>query len=319
MRDRPIGLIYLPGANALPQWEAKPTAVLAKRFPGIDWRVAADSADFRRQLSEAAIAAVYVFKEKWLADAPKLRLVSTPAAGKDWIEVRSRPGLEVRFGSFHGENMAETVAGLMLAFSRGIKTSLDHQAADPWARETVTATMRPLRGSTALILGFGHIGKWIGRVLKPFGLRLIGVNRTDLTRPEWLDAEDQVRNRDELDELLPQTDHLIVVLPGEASSEKVIDARRLALLPSTAFVYNVGRGNAIDEAALADALKSGKVAGAGLDVFEQEPLPADAVIRTCPNTILMPHVSAFGPNYLDLYLRELVRIVEGLFPETVEK
>lgn len=220
------------------------------------------------------------------------------------------------FGSFHGENMAETAVGLVLAFCRGIKASLDRQAGEAWAREEITRTMRPLRGGTAVIVGFGNIGKWVGLLLKPFGVRVIGVNRTSVHRPEWMGAEDTVVPLSRLDAVLPEADHLLVVLPGEKSSEKVIDEKRLALLPDTSFVYNIGRGNAIDEQALAKALHEGTIAGAGLDVYEKEPLPADSPIRSCPNVILMPHVSAFGPNYLDLYLREFVQTVEGLFPES---
>jgi Phosphoglycerate dehydrogenase and related dehydrogenases len=314
MAEHSIGLLFLPDARALPGISAENVAWLAGRFPGIEWRLAESEDDFLRQLPEADLASVFRFKKEWLDSAPKLRLLSTPAAGKDWVEVRSKPGLEVAFGAFHGENMAETAVGLILAFSRGIKASLDRQSAEPWARGAVSRTMRPLRGSTAVIVGFGNIGKWVGVLLKPFGVRVIGVNRSNVHRPEWFGKEDAVVPLSRLDAVLPEADHVVMVLPGEASSEKVLDERRLALLPGTAFVYNIGRGNAIDERALVRALHEGRVAGAGLDVFEQEPLPADSPIRSCPNVILMPHVSAFGPNYLELYFREFAQTVERLFP-----
>jgi phosphoglycerate dehydrogenase-like enzyme len=84
-----------------------------------------------------------------------------------------------------------------------------------------------------------------------------------------------------------------------------MDARRLALLRPDAYIYNVGRGNAIDVPALAAALRGGNLRGAGLDVFPEEPLPEDSPLRGCPGAMRLPHVSAFAPNYLDLYLDEL--------------
>ncbi len=312
-------LLSLPAHNGLPGVTDEQLRYLNERAPGVEWLVRPTEAELIRDLPDADIAAVYWFKREWLEWAGRLKLLSTPAAGKDWVEVRSRPGLVVVFGTFHGELMAETVAGMMLAFTRGIKASLDRQAGEPWARVEIANAMRPLRGSRVTILGFGHIGKWMGKMLKPFGVRLNGVNRRDVSRPDYFDMDDGVFAIAELDRLLPGTDHLVVVLPGGAESEKIIDARRLALLPRTAYIYNVGRGNAVDSPALVRALRAGELAGAGLDVYDVEPLPADHPIRSCPNVILMPHVSAFGPNYMDLYFRELAGKVAELFPGCAAK
>lgn len=309
--ERPLVLLYLPGKGGLPGLEKRHVDALRRLAPVVEWRECADEAGFLADLPDCAGAAVWRFKPEWTDLAPGLALVSTPAAGKDWVEVRPRPGLAAAFGTFHGELIAETVLGLMLAFARGIKDSLDVQRVNPWAREEIAVRQRPLRGSRAVIVGFGRIGKWIGRLLKPVGLRLTGVNRRDMARPDYFDAADAVTGMDRLDEILPETDHLVLALPSGSETERVIDARRLALLPADAVVYNIGRGNALDEAALVRALESGALRGAGLDVFEKEPLPADAAIRRCPNVILMPHVSAFAPNYLDLYLGELLPLVRG--------
>lgn len=306
---RPVVLLYLPAHNALPGFDAADATALNAEIPEVEWRPCPDREAFLRDLPEARGAVVWEFRPKWLENAPMLRLISTPAAGKDWVRVEPRPGLAVEFGTFHGELIGETVLGLVLAFARGIRHSMERQRSEPWARGEIAGGMRAVRGSHAVIVGFGHIGKWIGHYLKPLGVRLTGVNRRDISRPDYFDREDRVIGLADLDAVLPEADHLILALPGGEGTDGVIDSRRLALLPRHAVLYNIGRGNAVDMPALVRALGSGALAGAGLDVFDREPLPADAPIRDCPNVILMPHVSAFGPNYMSLYMRELLSLV----------
>ncbi|MDR0362059.1 MAG: D-2-hydroxyacid dehydrogenase [Planctomycetota bacterium] len=272
-------------------------------LPEFEWSECADEKTFLAQLPRADAVLVWRFDAAWRGLAEKLRWIATPAAGAELIGVQPDDRLVVSHGAFHGVLMSETVLALMLAFVRGIKAGFDLRD-DPWPRARLTEIARPLAGSTALILGFGHIGKWIGRRLKALDVRLVGVNRTDLARPDYMESGDSVVPADELDRWLPEADHAILVLPSGRGTDKIMDARRLALLKAGAYLYNVGRGNAVDEEALAEALRSGRLAGAGLDVFEREPLPADSPLRRCPNAILLPHVSAMAPNYLDLFLDE---------------
>lgn len=311
MKDN-LGIVYLPAANGLPGAEKRHIERLRRDFPVLDWRLCPEKEEVPPLLPRARAALVWSFSSAWNDLSPHLRLLSTPAAGRELIRARPRPGLAIRFGSFHGELMAETVVGMMLAFCRGIKDCLD-RGRSGWPRTEVGGAMRQLRGSHAVVLGFGNIGKWVGRLLKPFGVRVTGVNRTDLTRPDYFTADDAVVGIENLDGLLPAADHLVLVLPAGDGTTDIIDARRLALLRPDAYIYNVGRGNAIDIDALAAALRSGAVKGAGLDVFPEEPLPEESPIRSCPNALILPHVSAFAPNYLDLYLDELSPVLEGLF------
>lgn len=306
-----VGIVYVPAVNGLPGLEERHIARLRRDFPRIDWRVCQTKDDVPPLLPRARVALVWAFSSKWSELAPNLRLLSTPAAGRELVRAEPRPGLIVRFGAFHGELMAETALGMMLAFCRGIRDCVRSGGAG-WPRTQVTAEMRPLRRSHVVVLGFGHIGKWVGRLAKPFGVRLTGINRTDLSRPDYFDENDRVTSIDHLDAVLPEADHFILVLPGGESTTGIMDARRLALLRPDAYIYNIGRGNSIDVAALATALRSGAIRGAGLDVFPEEPLPEDSPIRDCPNTIILPHVSAFAPNYMDRYLDELSPALEGL-------
>ncbi|MCD8140813.1 MAG: hypothetical protein LUE17_13720 [Planctomycetaceae bacterium] len=307
-----LGLVFLPPVNGLPGMEERHVAALRQRVPSVDWRVCADKDETASLLPDAVAALVWAFSSSWNGKAGNLRLIATPAAGRDWIHATPRDGLEILFGHYHGELMAETVLGLMLAFTRGIKDSLDRRG-EVWPRVEVGSAMRPLRGSHAVIVGFGNIGKWVGRLLAPMGVRVTGVNRSNLDRPDSFRPDDRVIRLDELDSVLPEADHLVMVLPGDTGTDKLLDARRIGLLRPDAYVYNIGRGNAIDLDALTAALREGRLAGAGLDVYPEEPLPTDAPIRSCPRTILLPHVSAFGPTYFDLWMKELLPALEGIF------
>ena len=155
-----------------------------------------------------------------------------------------------------------------------------------WRRDL---TVRSIHGSRVTLLGTGDIGTQTARRLRGFGpATLTGVNRRG-ANPEG--AFDRVVTVDRLDEVLPQTDLLIMSLPGTAATAGIMDARRLALLPETAYLVNVGRGSAVDQAALADALRAGRLAGAALDVFETEPLPPRDPLWDCPRLMITPHTA----------------------------
>ena len=299
----------------LPEADAAFLEKARRRLPGIDWTECRDEGRFLAALPASRIAVVWRIEPGWIDNAPELDWIATPAAGGEFIRVPPRPGLAVTHGTFHGELIAETVLGLMLAFARGVKPAIEMRSGNPWPRKELTRIMRPLRGGRAVILGFGHIGKRIGGLLKGLGLAVTGVNRTSLAHPDYFGENDRVAPLEELDRELPRADHLILALPAAPDTDLLVNPRRLALLPATAYVYNVGRGNAIDETALAAALRERRLAGAGLDVYRQEPLPADSPLRKCGNVILLPHVSAMSPNYLDLFLDEFVRLAQARYPE----
>lgn len=304
-------LVFLPYVNGLPGVEERHIERMRREAPGCEWVRVEHRADFLRELPGARLALVWAFPREWSDKAGKLELLATPAAGRDWIHIAPREGLRVSFGTFHGALMSETVLGMMLAFGRGIKDCLDRKG-EAWPRDEVGQAMRLIRGTHAVIVGFGNIGRWIGGALVPLGVRVTGVNRSNLERPGFFGPRDRVVPMSRLDAELPEADHLILVLPGGPDSDRVIDGRRLALLPGRARLYNVGRGNAVDMDALVRALEAGELAGAGLDVFPEEPLPEDAPIRRCRNTILLPHVSAFGPEYMDLFLDEFLSGLKSL-------
>ena len=143
-----IGIVYLPAANGLPGAETRHLERLRNRFPALDWRHCLRKDEVPPLLPRARAALVWAFSSGWSDLAPNLRLISTPAAGRELVRAVERPGLRITYGSFHGELMAETVLGMMLAFTRGIKDSLDRRD-EVWPRVEVGSAMRPLRGRCA--------------------------------------------------------------------------------------------------------------------------------------------------------------------------
>ncbi len=287
---------------------AEQAGELQSLFPRHPVRICRDEAGLLAALPSAEIVLTWTFRQEWFARAPYLRVVATPAAGRDYFQVEWPPGVRAVNGQFHGALMAETAVGLLLAMTRGLFAAVHTYRDLPWPRREVSETMRPLRGSRVLILGFGHIGQWIGRLLKPFGVTIRGIRRqVQAPRPDWFAAGDAVVGPEDLEAELPLSDHVVVVLPADKTTDSLLDRRRLALLPAHATLVNLGRGNCLDEEALMDMLREGRLAGASLDVMRQEPLPADSPLRDCPRLWLFPHSSAISPNYLNLFFRDFRR------------
>lgn len=288
--------------------KARHLAQLRKAFPRAKIVWCRTEGAFLRVLPRTQVALTWAFRQEWFARAPALRRVATPAAGRDFFVLTPPPQVKVRYGTFHGPVMAETVLGLMLAFNRGLFEAYRRQlAGELWPRAALFG-VRLLAGTHAVIVGCGHIGGTIGRALKPFGVRVTGVRRSPPPRrPTWMRGDDRMVGLDGLDAALRKADHVVVVLPSDTGSDRLFDARRLALLPRHAVVYNVGRGNCIDEAALAEALRSGALRGACLDVFAQEPLTADSPLAAdLPGLVRVPHASAFTETYVDRFVGEAI-------------
>ncbi len=270
--------------------------------------------EFVQALPEAAIALTWIFRQEWFALAPQLRLVSTPAAGKDYFSVEWPAGIEHWNGAFHGRIMAESAVGMILGMCRGILPACTTFRNIAWPRPQIDAICGTLYGSTVAICGFGRIGRAIGERLKPFGVRMFGISaHHGHTPPEYFTDGDILATGEELPRLLPLVDHLVLVMPRTAQTDGFLSRRRLAMLKRGATVCNLGRGNAIDEQALCEALQSGHLAGACLDVAATEPLDDASPLRHCPNLWITPHSSAFTAQYMDFYIDELVGRLSSYF------
>ena len=249
---------------------------------------------FLKALPSATHVLTWHFRSEWFALAPRLRLLATPAAGRELVPKEGPPGVTIHFGGFHGGVMAESVLAMMLAWCRGVVAA---ERLGPWPKIALSGMCYRLAGTRAVILGYGRIGRAVGDRLSALGVEVAGITR---------------RNASSLRAEAKRADWLVCALPSDTGTTDIVDARLIAALPRRCVVVNVGRGNAIDEQALADALKKGRIAAALLDVWKKEPLPADSPLAAAdvPNVVRMPHSAAFHPGYVSDAIRELAS--EGL-------
>ncbi len=274
---------------------------LARSVPGVTLVGCAGDADFFARLPEADAVVVWRFQRDWYARARKLAHVFTPAAGKEGIEPDPSGRVSLHFGRFHGHLMAESLIGMVLFMNRRFGMAQAAQHGRRWDRSVYVDTHR-LAGQTALIVGYGAIGEHCGRLLKGLGVRVHGVRRDPSRGGAFAD---RVFGVDALLDAVQDADHVVCVLPGDTGTDSLLGAAAFARMKPTAYVYNLGRGNAIDTPALTSALNSGQIAGAFLDVVPEEPLPESSPLWGVPNLYLTPHASAIHAEYLDLYFEEL--------------
>ena len=305
-------LVYLthPQVDA---WNFKPKhkGLLESRLSGTTVQICENSKEFKDNLPGADLAIVWFFQEEWLASAPRLKLIATPAAGKDWIPWQPPENLKLSFGGFHGPMISESVLGAMLHFIKDFSLSKTMQEKKKWARVKISSQQQSLYKSRVTILGFGKIGITLGGLLKQFGCSITGIKRTEIASPDYFSVEDDILTFDELESVLPETDHFVCALPGGEETNEIIKPRHFKKLPKTSFLYNVGRGNIYKESDLVHALQSEEIAGAYLDVFGEEPLPKASTLWELNNVLIQPHISAASPQYLELFVEELAKTIKG--------
>ncbi len=275
-------------------------------FPNLEIIVCYHSRDFLKALPRAEAVIVWYFKREWLAQAENLKLISTPAAGRDWIEVDPQPILSILHGGFHGPMIAESVLGAMLYFCKAFEWSKNLQRRQKWGRVKLAQKIRSLKKARVTIWRFGRIGQEVGRKLKPFGCQITGVRRRRESGPDYFDSEDRVLTSECLPEVFKESDHLVLTLPGGPETKGLLTREGFELLPKHSYLYNVGRGNIFRETDLVDALRMKQIAGAYLDVFESEPLPEDSLLWGLDHVLIQPHLSAASPHYLDLFVEEWI-------------
>ena len=265
------------------------------------------SPDVFPELSRSFVSAVY--------RSPSLRWLQVFNAGIDHRFFRDVMERGVRLSTAAGtsaEPIAHTAIAALLWLARGFPHWLDAQRRRAWETLPRERVPRDLSGQVLLVVGLGGIGGEVARLGKALGLYAIGVRRSP-PRPD--DPVDELHTPARLPELLPRADWLVLACPLTEETRGLVDAEALARLPRGAHVLNVGRGGVVDEAALAEALRKGHLAGAYLDVFEIEPLPAASPLWSLPNVLLTPHNSAASRGnerrQLDRFLENLVRWGHG--------
>jgi phosphoglycerate dehydrogenase-like enzyme len=187
--------------------------------------------------------------------------------------------------------VAEHAMALVLAHFRGLPAAFSAQTAERWNTAAIRGALRTLEGTTAAILGLGHVGQALAARLAPFGVTVIGVNRDGAPGP----GMERTFSVAALDEALGLADIVALCLPASPGTHRLIDAGRIAAMKTGALIVNVGRGEVIDTEALALALVEGRLGGAALDVADPEPLPAGHPLWQAPNLIVTPHVAGGSP------------------------
>jgi phosphoglycerate dehydrogenase-like enzyme len=262
--------------------------------PRVQVRIVHDQAEFARQVpqADAVIGSRPYLKLAAAVAKPgtRLRWVQTTTAG---VDQAVPPEL---FAAEHvtltcikgppGPLMAEHAVLLMLALSRNLPVYLNNQQQHVWRREG--QDWLPLHGQTIAILGVGSGGGNLARVCKTgFGMTVLGMTRT----PRELPHVDRAFGKNELLSVLPDADFVVLCLPNTGETRRIIDAAALGAMRSTACLINVSRGALVDEDALIEAMRSGRIAGAGLDVTSVDPIPAESPLWDLPNTVITPHVA----------------------------
>jgi phosphoglycerate dehydrogenase-like enzyme len=294
------------------------------RWPGDhvgpeDWeRTPEGEGEFLAMLGEAEV--LYDFPSGHVGDlvevAPKLRWVQGSMAGAG--EVAQKAGLgetdivvTTASGIYSGP-LAEFVLMAMLQHAKELDNLRGDKAGKIWRQGAVGT----LENKTLCVVGMGSIGRAIARRARPFGMRLVGVKRTVREDDEAWDYADELYPTAELSTALSEADYVAVTLPGTPETRRLLDAEAIAAIKQGAYFANVGRGSVADEAALAEALQSGHLSGAALDVFEVEPLPEESPLWELENVIVSAHTTDVVPDLInaaqtDLFCENLRRYLAG--------
>ena len=273
----------------------------AAQGAGFDARFFGQAEDARPELADAEIILSNI--ADLAKDAPALKWFCSSNAGIDPFlgpDAFANPEAVLTNSSgAYGVAISEHIVMVTLELMRRQPEYNVIVARREWKRNL---TVRSIWGSRVTLLGTGDIGCETARRMRAFGIAsLTGVNRHG-ANPGGL--FDRIVTIDNLDRILPETDLLVMSLPGTPETAGLMNAERLSLLPDTAFLVNVGRGSALDQRALEQMLRAGRLAGAALDVFVPEPLPADDPLWDCPGLLITPHVA--GNTSLALTVERIV-------------
>ncbi|MGK7379977.1 D-2-hydroxyacid dehydrogenase [Planococcus sp. 1R117A] len=253
--------------------------------------------------------------EEDIQQAGQLKWIMVASAGVEKMPhaaIAEREIVVSNVKGIHKTPMTESVLAHLLSLKRSLPSIYNNQRKKEWSRKTGSTE---LHGSTALIIGPGAIGMEIGRVLQAFGVRTIGCNRSG----KHADFMEGMVSFDSILNVLPTVDTVISVLPSTNETKYLLKKEHFQAMKNTAIFMNFGRGDLVEDKVLIDALETGEIAYAVLDVFEQEPLPSDHPFWTMENVVVSPHVSSHSEKYveraLDVFIPNLkLWLAEDAYP-----
>ena len=258
--------------------------------PGIDATIVRRREEMLPALPGVPVVVTYAWSDDWLSD--DLRWIQSVSAGTDQFpidELRSRGVILTSATGIHEVQVSEHALGLLLAMTRGIDRAIANQQTRTWARTEV----HELNGLTLGVLGLGVIGEGLARRASALGMQVIGTKRD----PSSYDGvAERVFGSDGTLEVCHQADAVVITLPGTPETRGLVGTTELEALRG-GWLVNVGRGSVVDTQALVAAMRSETLAGAALDVFEDEPLPPESPLWDLPNVIVSPHLAGLSPRY----------------------
>lgn len=295
MKNAAFTLVMLPPQNDIRrQWAAR----VAAEDIGVRVLQPETFEEAIRDIRDAD-AAFGAIPPEVLAAAQRLRWLQAPQiappAGFYYPELVAHPLVATNFREIFNDHIGAHIMAFVLAFARGLHYYVPQQLRREYSPRPLDTGVVHLPEATALILGVGGIGCEAARLCKAFGMHVIGIDARRTDRPVGVD---ELFPADRLDAQLPRADFVIMTIPHTPATEGLFNRARLRRMKQTAFLINIGRGMTVRLDDLVAALHAGEIAGAGLDVYEIEPLPADHALWSAPNVLLTPHTAGYGP-YLD--------------------
>lgn len=305
--SKPVSVLFWCD-NTAPYFEAVKAAGLADRV-SIDTlpRKEQPSAE---QKARTEVLMAFGASAGLLPEMPKLRWIQCMMAGVEgWLALPDFPAnlpLTCARGT-HEDSMPENILGAIFYVAKPYATNAANQKQGKW----VPTMAQPLNGKTLGILGIGAIGKNTARLAAAIGMRVIGTRRV----PSPVEHVEKVVGGDRTDEILAESDFVLNLLPATPETANYIDAERLGRMKPTAWFLNFGRGHTVNDDDLVAAVKAGKIAGALLDVFRVEPLPAGHPFWTTENILILPHIGGPHPQrdkfVSRLFVENLARYLDG--------
>jgi phosphoglycerate dehydrogenase-like enzyme len=273
---------------------------LAETVPEARVVIAEDADTAAREIVDAEAAFGWLGADL-LAKGRKLRWLqapqAAPAAGYYYPDLIAHPLVVTNFREIFNDHISAHIMAFVLAFARGLHVFIPQQLRRVWARSSAEGgDVVHLPEATALIVGVGGIGAETARLLAAFGVTVLA---TDARRTAAPAGVAELHKPEALDTLLPRADFVILTVPHTPATEGFFNRARFQRMKPTAFFINIGRGMTTKLDDLVAALNAGEIGGAALDVYEQEPLPAEHPLWTMPNVLLTPHMAGHGPYLND--------------------
>ncbi len=285
-------LMLPPQTDLTRQWARR----LREAVPSMNLIVAEDTETAAAAIPTAD-AAFGTLPPDLLAKAQRLRWLqapqAAPPAGYYYPELIAHSLTVTNFREIYNDHISAHILAFVLAFARGFHVFIPQQLRREWKKPPEDHGVVPLPGATALIVGLGGIGTETARLLAAFGMHVLAV---DARRTDKPNSVAELHPPEALDEILPRADFVILTVPHTPATEGFFNRARFRLMKPTAFFINIGRGMTTRLDDLVAALNAGELAGAGLDVYEREPLPPDHPLWGMANVLLTPHMAGYGPH-----------------------